>query len=73
MNTSTTQVDALLLEAIPADVESAESMLLMRRWAHHLFEVTGTQNLAALIRARSPGERWREARALEARGWRTSA
>ena len=73
MNPSTTQVDALLLEAIPEDQESSESMLLMRRWARHLAHITKTQNLAALIRARSPGERWREARALEARGWLTSA
>lgn len=73
MTTSTTQVDALLLEAIPEDIESSESMLLMRRWARHLAEITKTRNLAALIRARSPRERWREACALEARSWRPSA
>ncbi len=72
MKTST-QIDALLLEALPKGRDSAASMRTMRQWAQHLLEITGTQNLAALIRARSPGERWREASALESRGWRTSA
>ncbi len=73
MHTTTTQVDALLLEAIPGNQTSASSMRVMRQWARHLIEITDTQNLATLIRARSPGERWREACALEALGWRTSA
>ncbi len=60
-------VVALLREAMPPDAEE-EAWAILERWATHLQRLTKTDHLDALVRAKSPGVRWREAREYEARG-----
>lgn len=60
-------VVALLREAMPPSA-GEEAWGVLERWAAHLQAVTQTDHLVALVRARSPGARWREARDYGERG-----
>jgi hypothetical protein len=44
-----------------------EAWAVLERWAAHLQGLTQTDHVVALVRARSPGARWREAREYEQR------
>ncbi len=56
----------LLREAMP-DGAGEGAWATLERWATHLQRLTQTDHLAALVRARSPGARWREAREYDER------